>query len=158
MTVQDAGELLRLHQLIAVHEFPQTLPPAALAGEACVWCTSPADATAVRLSAALPWWGCLHCYSARLAWYVTWYDWHDHHQSCNPCQQRRTCHVGHGRRTLHEQTTGPADKPHPKCFTCRGPLLPVERVAPLLWHSPTTFAPRLGYAHVRCLTERPGSR
>ncbi|MEV6803123.1 hypothetical protein [Streptomyces sp. NPDC051132] len=156
MTSQDADELARLHRLISVHEFPQALPAAILTGEVCLWCLTLIDGTAVELgpSADFPLAGCEPCYSARLAWYVSWYDWHDHYQSCVACRQRRTCYVGHGRRILHEQTTGPADKPQPTCFPCRNPLLPVEMAAPLLWHSPSTFAPRFGYAHVRCLTER----
>ncbi|MFI0188467.1 hypothetical protein ACH4PW_13035 [Streptomyces sp. NPDC017082] len=120
--------MARLHRLISVHEFPQSLPRAILTGEACLWCLAPINGTAVDLGLSddLPLAGCEPCYSARLAWYVSWYDWHEHYQRCVPCQQRRTCYVGHGRRILHEQTTGPADKPQPTCFTCQDPLLRAE--------------------------------
>ncbi|MEV6806586.1 hypothetical protein [Streptomyces sp. NPDC051132] len=156
MTEENFEETARLHRLICVHEFPQSLPAAILAGEACLWCLTPIEGTAVHLGLSddLPLTGCAPCYSARLAWYVSWYDWHEHYQRCVPCQQRRTCYVGHGRRILHEQTTRPADKPQPTCFTCRDPLLRAEMAAPLLRHSPTTGAPRFSYAHMRCLTER----
>ncbi|AGF64913.1 hypothetical protein SHJGH_5250 [Streptomyces hygroscopicus subsp. jinggangensis TL01] len=153
MTVRTVEELARLHRLISWYDVPLNLPSAALAGEACVWCTSPADATAVELdpSNPLPRRGCLLCYAARVAWYVSWYDWHSHFESCTHCQQRKTCYIGHGRRLLHEQTIGPADRSKPKCAACPAPVLSTELVAPLHWQG-TTHQIRLGYAHMRCLT------
>ncbi|GAA1500298.1 hypothetical protein GCM10009787_77820 [Streptomyces bangladeshensis] len=78
MTVQIAEELARLHRLVSGFEVPPNLPSSALAGEAFVWCASPADVTFVELepSVELPRWGCMACYTSRVAWYITWYDWH----------------------------------------------------------------------------------
>ncbi|MET8563219.1 hypothetical protein ABZV75_22485 [Streptomyces flaveolus] len=158
MTVQIAEELTRLHRLISVYEVPLNLPSAALAGEACVWCVSPVNGSTVELepSADLPRWGCMPCYSARLAWYVSWYDWHGHFVSCIRCQQRKTCYIGQGRRLLHEQTIGPADRGRQKCAVCPAPVLSTELVAPLLWEG--TAHHHLGYAHLRCLTRRASNR
>ncbi|MCG0062223.1 hypothetical protein L0F81_02790 [Streptomyces tricolor] len=157
MTVQIADELARLHRLVSWFEVPLNLPSSALAGEACVWCVSPVDGTSVELepSTPLPRWGCMPCYSARLAWYVSWYDWHRHFDTCLHCQQRRTCYIGHGRRVLHEQTMGPIDK-HPECFICPSPLLAGDLVGPVRWEGDSRLY--LGYAHLRCMTGRPSSR
>ncbi|WP_237546825.1 hypothetical protein, partial [Streptomyces sp. SID161] len=135
------------------YDVPLRLTSAATAGEACVWCGRAADATTVELepSASLPREGCMPCYLARLTWYITWYDWHDHFQGCAFCQQRHTCHVGHGRRILHEQTVGPSDV-RAECGICPAPLRPTELVAPLLWEGSSHM--HLGYAHLRCLTRK----
>ncbi|CAL9290736.1 hypothetical protein [Streptomyces sp. SudanB182_2057] len=153
MTVRIPEELARLHRLVSWFEVPRRLPAAALAGEACVWCADPADAVAVELvpSAVLPRLACLRCYLSRLAWYITWYDWHAHVEVCAACQRRRICHVGHGRRVLHERTALPIDK-KPRCVACPAPLLATELVAPVRWEGSSRF--HLGYAHLRCVTER----
>ncbi|MGV9755449.1 hypothetical protein ACWDUC_06375 [Streptomyces tricolor] len=158
MTVQVADELARLHRLISGYEVPLRLPATALAGEACVWCERPADRDTVELEpvAALPRRACTACYTARLVWYITWYDWHLHVTDCTTCQHRRTCFVGHGRRVMHELTIGPAGKGAPACAACPAPLLGAELVTPLCWQG--DVRPYLGYAHARCLTGRPSSR
>ncbi|MCG0066315.1 hypothetical protein L0F81_24000 [Streptomyces tricolor] len=86
MTVQIPEEQARLHRLISVHEVPLTLPAAALTGEACVWCLSPADGAAVEPepSNPLPRRACTACYTARCIWYTTWYDWHLHLPTAPP--------------------------------------------------------------------------
>ncbi|MFH9403237.1 hypothetical protein ACH4JS_26330, partial [Streptomyces sp. NPDC017638] len=55
MTVQIPAVLYDVHECLSWYEVPRRLPATAAAGEACVWCTRPADATAVELapSAAL---------------------------------------------------------------------------------------------------------
>ncbi|MFF1401765.1 hypothetical protein [Streptomyces sp. NPDC058294] len=68
MTVQIAEELARLRRLISWYDVPQQLPAAALTGEACVWCSTPAGSTAVQLEPTeMPRQGCTACYAARLA-------------------------------------------------------------------------------------------
>ncbi|GGR71291.1 MULTISPECIES: hypothetical protein [Streptomyces] len=153
MTVQIPEELARLHQLVSWYDLPRWLPEAARAGKACVWCAGRADATAVELepSAALPRRACTRCYAARLAWYITWYDWHGHFSACTPCRQHQTCYVGHGRRLQHERTMPPIDK-KPVCLSCPAPLLATELVAPVRWEGSDGF--NLGYVHLRCLSRR----
>jgi hypothetical protein len=157
MTVQIPEVLYDMHECVSWYEVPRRLPAAALAGEACVWCTSPPDATTVELapSATRPRLACLRCYTTRLAWYLTWANWHTHFTACTACQQRQTCYVGHGRRLLHEQTATAIDKT-PKCIACPAPLLSTELVAPVCWEGTTRF--NIGYAHLRCLTARASTR
>ncbi|MBK3524796.1 hypothetical protein JHN54_24690 [Streptomyces sp. MBT70] len=102
-------------------------------------------------SAALPRRACTRCYAARLAWYITWYDWHGHFSACTPCRQHQTCYVGHGRRLQHERTMPPIDK-KPVCLSCPAPLLATELVAPVRWEGSDGF--NLGYVHLRCLSRR----
>ncbi|MFH9398960.1 hypothetical protein ACH4JS_04140 [Streptomyces sp. NPDC017638] len=157
MITQAPEVLYDVHECLSWYEMPGRLPAAALAGEACVWCTRPADATAVELapSAALRRLACQRCYAARLAWYLTWADWHTHFTACTACQQRQTCYVAHGHRLLHEQTAQAIGKT-PECLVCPAPLLATELVAPLCWEGNTRF--NVGYAHLRCLTARASTR
>ncbi|MET8765450.1 hypothetical protein [Streptomyces sp. NPDC004658] len=145
--VQIAEELARLHRLVSWFDTPVPLPAEAVTGHACVWCLIPADSTAVDLESAAdyPQRGCLSCYSARLAWHISWYEWHSHVAECFPCKQGRMCFVGRGRRILHELTAGPAGKEPPACFSCHRTLLAQETAIPVRWEGEASF--HLGYAH-----------
>ncbi|AYN37979.1 hypothetical protein D9753_02305 [Streptomyces dangxiongensis] len=157
MTVQIAEELARLHRLMSWYDVPQQLPATALTGEACVWCSTPVGSTDVQLEPTeIPRRGCAGCYTARLAWYVSWYDWHLHVQTCTACQQRQVCYVGHGRRVLHELTIGPADRDAPVCIVCVKAPSAVDLVVPVRWEGDARLY--LGYAHAGCASGRWAAR
>lgn len=149
MTVQIADELARLHRLVSWFDTPAPLPADAVTGKACVWCLIPADSSAVDLESApdYPRRGCISCYSARLAWHISWHEWHTHSLECFPCRQGRPCFVGRGRRILHELTIGPAGKDAPACVTCHRTLLAQETAIPVR-HGGLDSS-HLGYAHPR---------
>lgn len=152
MTIPSTEELDRLHRLIS-WELSVGMSPAAAAGEACVRCEAPADETAVRLERdGTPWKACVRCYIGRLAWLISWYDWHQHVTACDSCKQARTCYVGHGRRLLHTQTIGPAGKRPAHCCSCHRPVQPTELAVAVRWEGESRD--HLGYAHARCLSRR----
>ena len=139
-----------LHRLISLYEAPVRLTLDQRAGAACVWCSGAPGPEAADLEGSGR--GCQGCYAARLAWIVTWYDWHNHFERCHACWQGMTCHVAYGRRILHEQTIAAAAKPDVVCGACPKPIHRLELGAPMLWDGEST--PYMGYAHVRCMSGR----
>lgn len=147
----------RLHRIVS-WESPSAMSEAAAAGEACVWCAGPLGEAPARLQTGAPRLACGQCYSARLAWYVTWYDWHRHVTGCISCRQARDCHVGRGFRALHDVTIvfTPAGKTGPRCVSCHHPVHEGELAVPVLWEG--NSCDHLGYAHPQCLMTRGTSR
>ncbi|MEU5442785.1 MULTISPECIES: hypothetical protein [Streptomyces] len=148
-------ESQRLHYLIAYYHVPPSLSEAQHAGAACVWCGEPPGLDAVGLEFPGRR-GCSDCYLARTLWLVTWYDWQQHVLDCTPCQQRRTCHVGRGRRVQHELTIVPAGKGALSCSQCGRTVEAGEPAMPVLVQG--CAHPYLGYSHTHCMTERVTSR
>jgi len=155
VNVLIAEELDRLHQLIT-WEMPAVPSPGSVAGEACVWCHLPPGDTAVDLVVGMPRRGCADCYTTRLAWLVSWYDWHDHVRACVSCQQARTCHVGRGRSALHERTVALASQRPLRCVSCHQLALASQLVLPVLWEG--TSSDHLGYGHTLCMVRRATTR
>ncbi|MFZ4235710.1 hypothetical protein ACOZGD_11060 [Streptomyces murinus] len=148
-------ESQRLHYLIAYYHVPPSLSETQHAGTACVWCGSPVGPDAVGLEYP-DHRGCPDCYLAQLLWLVTWYDWQQHVLDCTPCQQRRTCHVGRGRRVQHELTIAPAGKEPLYCAQCGRTVEAAEAAMPVLVEG--SAHSHLGYGHTHCLVERTASR
>ncbi|EST24409.1 hypothetical protein [Streptomyces roseochromogenus] len=156
MTVLSTEEMERLHRLVS-WEMPSGMTTAAAAGKACVWCGGPLGEDRARLQTSVPRLGCGRCYSARLAWYITWYDWHRHVSSCTTaCQQARVCHVGYGLRAVHDVTIAAAGKEAPQCVSCHHPIHVGEMTVPVRWEG--TSQDHLGYAHTQCVMTRAAVR
>ncbi|NUQ95319.1 MAG: hypothetical protein HOY79_01715 [Streptomyces sp.] len=145
MSILSTEAMARLHRLIT-WKSPSVISASATTGEACVWCGGPLGEDAARLG-----WG--SCYGGRRAWYVTWYDWHQHVRRCVPCQQAHVCLVGYGLRSQHEITreaAGKDDTPH--CVSCNHPIHAAELIVPVRWEG--TSQDHLGYGHPQCLMSR----
>ncbi|MFJ4806668.1 hypothetical protein [Streptomyces murinus] len=155
MTVLVPKESQRLHRLISFYEGPWRLTGEQGADAACVWCGRLSGPDGVDLD-SISGRSCSACYLARILWLITWYDWHQHVLGCTPCQQRRTCYVGRGRRVRHELTIMPAGKRPPFCESCHCPVEADEPAMPVRWEGDSHD--RLGYGHRRCVTRRAVSR
>ncbi|MFE9448246.1 hypothetical protein [Streptomyces sp. NPDC006739] len=149
MTVLSPEEMERLHRLIT-WESPSVMSEAAAAGDACVWCGGPLGEDAARLQTVVPRLGCRRCYSAHLAWYTSWYHWHDHVAGCTTaCKRARVCYVGYGMRAAHDAARITAGREEPHCVSCHHPIHARELAVPVRWEG--TSQDHLGYGHTQCL-------
>lgn len=148
MTDLSAEEAQRLHRLIT-WESPSAMSAQAAAGKACVWCDGPVGRRATRLQTSAPRLGCGRCYTTRLAWYITWYEWNDHVTGCTTaCLEARICLVGSGLRAVHDVARIAADREDSQCISCNHPVHVGELAIPVQWAG--TSSAHLGYAHTQC--------
>ncbi|MFJ3794914.1 hypothetical protein ACIPSJ_01360 [Streptomyces sp. NPDC090088] len=145
LSAEDQGWV---HDLVMLR-LPERITVEARTGQDCLWCLAPLDTTGIDLEPGVTRFrSCAVCYLTRLAWAITWRDWHTHILACDTCQRGENCMTARGRRAQNEKACAALGETLSCTAGCLLPIDSSDQAVAVVWDGLTHSYP--GYAHTAC--------